>query len=113
MRARNTGSSGHTWKKTRGADGQTPRQRLDSAKADLTEHQLEVARGKYIEKAMVDQQRRECAEQASADLRHTLPLGVSEELAGKVDPGVARDAVRRVVERIIVGWQQGGIIDVQ
>jgi len=99
------------YKVVRDKDGMTPRQRLDTRKAELAEIELAEKRGQLIPRAQVEASDQEAAEIIRMDLGYGLPSALASRLAGQAYTasevrGIVMDEVRAMVAR----WHRGGSV---
>ncbi len=92
---------------SRDAEGLTPRQRLDTRKAELAELELKERRGELIPRDKVEAERSETAQIIKADLG-ALPMQIGAAL--RLAPDQVR-VVGEIVAAMVGGWTSAGKVD--
>ena len=93
----------------RNADGLTPKQRLDTAKAEAQEFENRRKREEWQTRADAEQAARETAEIIQSDLYGTIPLALAGKLSGRAfTPGEVRAIVRMEIDSAVRNWVKGG-----
>jgi hypothetical protein len=93
----------------RNSEGLTPKQRLDSAKADAQEFINRREREKWQTREEYDKGEQEKSEMIQADLYARLPSDLQSRLSGKVfTPAEVRAIVRECVDAMVREWVKGG-----
>lgn len=94
----------------RDTEGMTPKQRLDSLKADAQELENKVRRGELLERDEVERAHAEMREVLRSDLVGALPLRLAGELSGrKMNPQSIRAAVLAAVSDMLKSWGDADI----
>lgn len=92
----------------RDAEGRTPRQRLDMARAEAVEFENKRQREKWQTKEEAVAKAQEAAEMIQGDLYGTIPLALAGKLSGRVfTPAEVRIIVRAEVDAMVRGWIRG------
>ncbi len=92
----------------RDASGQTPRQRLDAARAEAVEFENRRKRENWQTREEAEAVAQETASIISGDLYSTIPLALAGKLAGKVfTPAEVRNIVRAEVDAAVRSWIKG------
>ena len=103
-----TGYERGPYNKRRGPDGLTPRERLDTAKAEAQEFANRRETEKWRTKEEAEARDQDTRELVQADLYSTLPLSLAGKLSGRVfNPGEVRQIVRAEVDVIVREWRKG------
>ena len=89
-------------------DGLTPKQRLDTANAQLRELEFRRETEKWQTKEEAERIAQETAEIIQADLYGALPLSLAGKLSGKVfTPTEVRQVVRAECDLMVRQWVKG------
>ena len=92
----------------RDANGQTPRQRLDAARAEAVEFDNRRKRENWQTREEAEAAAQETAEIIQGDLYGTIPLALAGKLSGKVfTPAEVRNIVRAEVDSAVRAWVRG------
>jgi len=103
-----TGYERGPYNKKRGEDGLTPRERLDTAKADAQEFENRKNLESWQTRAQAEAIAQETAEIIQADLYGTLPLSLAGKLSGRVfTPAEVRQIIRAEVDAVVKEWVKG------
>lgn len=100
------------YRRTRDADGMTPKERLETRKAELAELELAEKRRQLMKVSDHDAQEAEAAEIIRNDLGYQLPSALASALSGRVFTAqevkrVSLDLIRAIIRR----WNDGGQIN--
>lgn len=91
--------------------GLTPRQEVDTRRAQLLAIEIARQRGLLIEKTTVEAGIRECAEVIQSDLFGALPSRCATVLGGKKkNAEQVRLVVRQIVDEIVGNWISAEIV---
>jgi len=86
-------------------DGLTPKQRLDTANAQLRELEFKRETEHWQTREAAEQAAQETAEIIQSDLYATLPLSLAGKLSGRVfTPAEVRQVIRDAVDLMVRSW---------
>jgi hypothetical protein len=92
----------------RNTEGNTPRQRLDAARAEAVEFENRRKREHWQTREEAEAAAAETASIIGSDLFGTLPLELAGRLSGRVfTPAEARLIVRAAVDSMVRAWIRG------
>jgi hypothetical protein len=90
-------------------DGLTPKQRLDTAKAEAQEFENRKNRENWQTREQAEAAAQQTAETIQSDIYGTLPLDLAAKLSGKAfTPAEVRAIVRTSVDLMVRQWVKGG-----
>lgn len=91
------------------ATGLTPKQRLDTAKAEAQEFENRKNLESWQTREQAEAAAQQTAETIQSDIYGTLPLDLAAKLSGKVfTPAEVRAIVRTSVDLMVRQWAKGG-----
>lgn len=92
----------------RNSEGLTPKQRLDTAKAEAQEFENKRNREAWQTRAEAEAAAQETAEVIQADLYGAVPLALAGKLSGRVfTPAEVRQIVRAEIDAAVRQWVKG------
>jgi hypothetical protein len=107
-RKHKTGYERGPYNKTRGKDGMTPRERLDTAKADAQEFQNRREEERWQTREEAEAAAQETAEIIQGDLYGTIPLALAGKLSGRIfTPAEVRAIIRAEIDAAVREWVKG------
>lgn len=103
-----TGYERGPYNKRRGHDGLTPRERLDTAKAEAQEFDNRRERERWQTREQAEAAAQETAEVIQGDLYGTIPLALAGKLSGRVfTPAEVRAIIRAEIDSAVREWVKG------
>ena len=89
----------------------TPKERLETRKAELAELEIAQKRGELIKRSEVEAEQQECAEVLGSDLYGALPPRIAGLLAGRtLTAPEIRKVVLECIDEMVAGWVTSEIV---